>query len=76
MLWRKNQQNFHSDKIPKEGSQCICLSVVLIDSIYKIRKNYYPPIFLAECKYVVKKEYIVEGIEISTDDSDEENSIE
>ena len=23
--------NFHNDKKPKEGSQCICLSVVLID---------------------------------------------
>ena len=26
--------NFQEDKAPKEGSQCICLSVVLIDSVY------------------------------------------
>ena len=25
--------NFHNNKIPKEGSQCICLSVILLDSV-------------------------------------------
>ena len=32
--------------MPKEGSQCICLSVVLIDSVYRTGKNYYPQVFL------------------------------
>ena len=27
--------NFHNNKIPKEGCQCICLSVILIDSVYR-----------------------------------------
>ena len=27
--------NFHNSNIPKEGSQCICLSVMLIDLFYK-----------------------------------------
>ena len=27
--------NFHNSNIPKEGSQCICLSVILIDLFYK-----------------------------------------
>ena len=27
--------NFRGDKIRKEGSQCICLSVLLIDSIFR-----------------------------------------
>ena len=30
---------FHNDKTPKEGSYCICLSVVLIDSVFKKCKN-------------------------------------
>ena len=51
----KINTNFHNDKIPKEGSQCICLSVILIDSVYKKDKNYYPQVFLEEYKYVVKK---------------------
>ena len=26
--------NFHNNKNPKEGSQCICLSVILIDCFF------------------------------------------
>ena len=37
--------NFYDNKIPKEGSQCICLSVILVDSIFRISKNYYPQVF-------------------------------
>ena len=33
----KINTNFHNNKIPKKGSQCICRSVVLIDSVYKKR---------------------------------------
>ena len=46
----KSTQNFHNNKIPKEGSQFICLSVILIDSEFKTGKNYYPQVFLEECK--------------------------
>ena len=49
----KINTNFHNDKIPKDGSKCISLSVILIDSIYKKDKNYYPQVFLEEFKYVV-----------------------
>ena len=42
-------------KMSKEGSQCVCLSVILIDSAYKKDKNYYPQVFLEEFKYVVKE---------------------
>ena len=38
----KINTNFYNDKIPKEGSQCICLSVILIDSVYRKYKDYYP----------------------------------
>ena len=37
----KINTNLHNNKIP-EDSQCICLSVILFDSIYKKDKNYYP----------------------------------
>ena len=69
-----------NDKIPKEGFQCICLSVILIDSVFRTGKNYYPQVFIEECKYVVKEkkmhEYITNDIEIFSDDSDKENSDE
>ena len=51
----KINTNLHSDKIPKEGSQCICLLVILIDSVYRTGKSYYPQVFLEECKYVLKE---------------------
>ena len=70
--------------MPKEDSKYICLSVILIDSVFRTGKNYYPQVFLEECKYVVKEEkipkYIIEDIEVSSDsekeNSDEENSDE
>ena len=38
----KINANFHNDKIPKEGSHYICLSVMLIDLVYTAGKNHYP----------------------------------
>ena len=37
--------------MPKEGSQFICLSVILIDSVFRTGKN-YDQVSLKECKYV------------------------
>ena len=51
----KINKNFHNDGIPKEGSYCISLSVLLIDSVFKICKNCYPQVFLKECKYIIKE---------------------
>ena len=50
----KINTSFQTNKPPKEGSQYICLSVILIDSIYRKDKNYYPQVFLEESKHVVK----------------------
>ena len=52
---RKINANFLNNKISIEGSQCNCLSVILIDSIYRKDKSYYPQVFLEKCKYVVKE---------------------
>ena len=41
----KISTNFHIDKIPKEGSHCIWLSAILIDSVLKMGKSYYPQMF-------------------------------
>ena len=46
----KIKTNFHNNKIPKVGSQSICLSVILINSNFRTCKNYYPLVFL---EYVV-----------------------
>ena len=53
-----------------KGTQCICLSVVLIDSVFTTGNIYHPQVFLEECKYVVKEKkmlkYIIDKIEILT----------
>ena len=41
----KVNKNFHNNKIPKEGSQFTCLSVILIDSTFRTGKNYYQKCF-------------------------------
>ena len=60
----KINTNFHNNKIPKEGSQ------------FRASKNYYPQVFLEECKYIITEKkipkYIIDDIEISSD-SDREN---
>ena len=51
----------------------------MIDSVFRAGKNYYPQVFLEECKYDDEKkmpEYITADIEISSDDSDWEDSNE
>ena len=74
----KINSNFYNDKIPKEGSKCVCLSVILIDSVYTTGKDDYSHVFLEECKYIVKEkkmsEYITDDTGIASDDSDEQNS--
>ena len=37
----KINTNFDNNKIPKEVSQFICLSVILINSCFRAGKNYY-----------------------------------
>ena len=64
--------------MPKEGSHCICQSVVLIDSVFKMDKSYYSQVLLKECKYIVKEKkvtrIITEDLQISGDsgENDEE----
>ena len=47
--------NFHNKKIPKEKLPCKCLSIIILDSVIKANKKYYPQTFLEECKYTQGK---------------------
>ena len=72
----KINTNFYNNKIPKEGSEFICWSLILINSIFKPCKNYYQ-VFLEECKYFINEKkiptYTIDNI---SSDSDRENSNE
>ena len=79
----KINASFHNKKIAKEGSEFICLSVILIYSFFRMGKSYYFQMSLEECKYDVKEkkipQCIIDNTEASADyergDSDEEISI-
>ena len=41
--------------MPKEKTQCKSLSIIMLDSVVKANKKYYPQIHLEECKYAQEK---------------------
>ena len=51
-----------------------CLAVINLDSALKEGKNYYPQVFLKECKYIKKKviRNITQDIVMVSGNSDEE----
>ena len=63
--------------MPKEKAPCKCLSIIMIDSVIKANKKYYPQTFLEECKYMQKKikieNYISEDLENSDSDSESDS---
>ena len=70
--------NFHDDGILKKSSQCICKLVILIDSVFKKSQNNHSQVLLEEYKHNVKdkkmNKHIEDGLEIPSNDSDEEIS--
>ena len=51
----KINTNFDHNKIVREGSQSICLSVILINFLFKTGENLYRQLFLGEWKYIFKE---------------------
>ena len=66
--------------MPKEKAPCKCSSIIMIDSVIKANKKYYPQTLLEECKYVQEKikteNYIDEDLEKSESDSDSNDETE
>ena len=65
--------NFHNKKMPKEKAPCKCLSIIMIDSVVKANKKYYPQTLLEECKYTQEKIKIENYINNDLEDSDSNN---
>ena len=67
--------NFQYNRISKDKEYCTCLSVILLHAIFvNSDEEYYPQIFLEECKYVIKNRKIIntinEDLELSESDDD------
>ena len=73
-------QIFLTKKMSKEKGPCKCLSIIMLDSVIKADKNYYPQTLLEECKYVqenIKTEkHIDDDLEKSESDSDSNDETE
>ena len=70
--------NFQSKKVPKEKAPCKCLSIIMLDSVIKAKKKYYPQTLLEECKYEqekIKMENLIDDDleKSSSDESDSES---
>ena len=65
--------------MPKGKAPCKCLSIIMIDSVFKENKKYYPQTFLQECKYIQEKikieNYMNEDLENSESDNEAESDI-
>ena len=47
--------SFQSKKKPKEKASCKCLLIIMLDSVIKAKRKYYPQTFLEERKYEQEK---------------------
>ena len=68
--------NFQSNKIPKEKARRKSLSIIMLDSVIKAKKKYYPQTLLEECKYEQKRIKIENLIDddLEKSESDESDS--
>ena len=69
--------NFHGKKMPKEKAPRKSLSIIMLDSVIKVKKKYYSQTLMEECKYEPKKikmENLIDNDleKSSSDDSDNE----
>ena len=52
--------DFHDKEIAKVGSNYAWLAVILIDFVLTNDDNFYPQVFLKECKYIEKKKSLLD----------------
>ena len=68
--------NFHNKKVPKGKLPCNCLSIIMLDSVIKANKKYYPQTLLEECKFEqkrIKMENLIDD-NLEKSEPDESNS--
>ena len=72
-------KDFYDKEIPKVDSNYTCLEVIRLDSALKNDENYYPQVFLKECKCIKNRVIRLINDNLSdsyssgySDDSDEE----
>ena len=51
----RRNTSFQGKEVPKENASYKCLSLIMLDSVIRANKKYYPQIFLEECKCKIKR---------------------
>ena len=63
--------------MPKEKASYKYLSIIMLDSVVKVKKKYYPQTLFEECKYEIKKtkmeNLIDDELEASSSDDEVDN---
>ena len=57
----KVNPSFQGNKIRKENTSYKCLSLIMLDSVIRVNKKYYPEALLEECK-CERKKYKMENL--------------
>ena len=69
--------DFQGKEVPKEDAPYKCLSLIVLDFVIRVSKNYYPQTLLEECKYVIRKNkmenLINDDLDLSSSDNDTDN---
>ena len=74
----KINTNFQGKNVPKENTSYKCLSLIMLDSVIRANKNYYPQTLPEECKYEIKKNkmenFINDDLDLSSSDESDNES--
>ena len=67
--------NFLGNGIPKGNMHYTCTACITIDSVMKMKKKYFPQVYLEECKYKIKKIQMSRFINTELDLDSESDSV-
>ena len=70
----KINTSFQGKKIPKEDASYKCLSLIMLVSVIRVNKKYYPQTLLEECKYEIKNNEMENLINDDLDPSSSDES--
>ena len=72
--------NFQGQKVPKENSSYKCISLIMLDSVIRVNRKYYPQTLLENCKYIIRKNkmknFINHDLSLSSSDESDNESDE
>ena len=78
MYEKRVNTNFQGKKVPKESASYKGLSLIILDSVIRVNKKYYPQTLLEGCKYVIRKNkmenLINDDLDLSSSDESDNES--